>query len=95
MGKLEDFGIPSSYPGRNLGAIAQESQIDRGPNAGGLHVGEWYYPPGAGRWSVFRGLMTSSMVKAVLQMYIQVPAHLSGFLLRLPCGLTLFHHLIP
>ena len=30
-----------------------------------VDIGRWYYPTGASRWSVFRGLMTSAMVVAL------------------------------
>lgn len=62
---LQDFSLPSNYPGRNLGAIAIQAQIDPQPNPD-LDPFNWYYPYGASRWSVFRGLATSSMAKAML-----------------------------
>lgn len=63
---LSDFVLPSSYPGRNLGAIAMQGQVGPDPESDTLRVGDWYYPVGATRWSVFRGLATSSMLKAML-----------------------------
>src|SRR5689334_2481248 len=60
--RLCDVSLPSSYPGRNLGAIANLWSYD----ARNLKIGEYYYPTNARRWSMFRGLATSSMVKAML-----------------------------
>ncbi len=65
MRYLQDFQEPGDdYPGRNLGAIALRSPSSNSPGTD-LRIYDWYYPPTASRWSVFRGLMTSSMVKAV------------------------------
>lgn len=62
---LQDFSPPTFYPGRNVSALARLDQPSLTPNAT-IRVGEWFYPTGASRWSVFRGLATSSMVKAML-----------------------------
>ena len=62
---LNDFKSPSTYPGRNLGAVAYQEQIGPNPNST-LKLGEWYYPTGASRWSVFRALATSSQAKEML-----------------------------
>jgi hypothetical protein len=62
---LNDFKSPSRYPGRNLGAIAFQDEIGPQPSSG-IRIGEWYYPVGAARWSVFRGLATSTMAKQML-----------------------------
>lgn len=62
---LQDFSLPSSYPGRNLGAIAYRDPIGPNPSPQ-IKIGDFYYPPTACRWSVFRGLATSSQVKAML-----------------------------
>ncbi len=65
MRYLQDFQEPGDdYPGRNLGAIALRSPSSNSPGTD-LRIYDWYYPPTASRWSVFRGLMTSSMVKTV------------------------------
>lgn len=64
---LHDFKTPSPYPGRNLGGIAFQDKIGPEPSPV-VRIGDWYYPNGASRWSVFRGLMTSSMVKEVLKL---------------------------
>lgn len=64
---LQDYVLPSNYPGRNLGAIARQWQIGPSPMPTEISVGEWFYPNGASRWGIFRGLATSKMVKAMLE----------------------------
>jgi len=61
---LSDFNPPSIYPGKNLAGLGVVEH--RNPNANDLRVGDYYYPFGATRWSVFRGLATSHMVKDML-----------------------------
>ncbi len=61
---LQDFAACSPYPGRNLGAIAHP-WIGLAPHPT-VKIGEWYYPHGASRWSVFRGLATSVQVQNML-----------------------------
>lgn len=66
--KLEyivDFQLPSPHPGRNLGAIARHSETRTHPGENPT-IGEFYYPTTASRWSVFRGLATSSQIKKML-----------------------------
>ena len=62
---LRDFALPDNYPGKNLAGIAHPSDLGPMPNAS-LRIGDWYYPTGVRRWGVFRGLATSSQVKAML-----------------------------
>lgn len=62
---LHDFTPPATYPGRKLGALAKQWQEICQPSPA-VRVGDWFYPNGACRWSVFRGLATSSMVAAML-----------------------------
>lgn len=62
---LSDFAPIGDYKGRNLGSIAYLQNRNPTPKPS-LPVGAWFYPSGACRWSVFRGLATSSMVKAML-----------------------------
>ncbi len=63
---LQDFSLPSEYQGRNIGALATQSQRGQDPNPGQLRLFDFYYPPTACRWGVFRGLATSSQMKAML-----------------------------
>ncbi len=61
---LQDFYLPSYRQG-------SESDLpmpyDSYPvPSSDLKVGDWYYPNNASRWSVFRGLMTSTMYKTAL-----------------------------
>ncbi len=63
--QLRDFGPPFLFLGRNLSALAQETGTNPTPTPD-VRVGEWFYPTGAVRWSVFRGLATSAQVKAML-----------------------------
>lgn len=63
---LQDFYVPTYYHNRNLGAVARPSHF--GPQPGPtVQIGDFYYPTGATRWSVYRGLATSSMVAALLK----------------------------
>jgi len=62
---LADFAPPSQYPGRNLAAVARAYDVGPYPNAT-VRIGDYYYPTGAARWGVFRGLATSSMVKEMV-----------------------------
>lgn len=66
FGYLTDYVLPPNYPGKNLGALAFQWQIGPDPEANQIKIGDWYYPNTASRWSVFRGLATSSQVKAML-----------------------------
>jgi hypothetical protein len=61
-----DYELPPDYPGRNLGALALPPRSGPQPSPWPAKVNTWYYPTGACRWSVFRGLATSSQVKAIL-----------------------------
>lgn len=62
---LQDFGMTPTMPGRNLASIAYLTQL--GPQPGpDVRIGDWYYPNTACRWGVFRGLATSSQMKAML-----------------------------
>ena len=61
---LTDF-VPPLVPKRSLSTVArQPDDTLLSPKIG---IGEWFYPTGAARWSVFRGLATSSMVKEMLK----------------------------
>ena len=62
---LQDFALPGEFPGRNLNALARQFQATTLPSPD-VHLYDWYYPTGASRWSVFRGLATSSMAQAML-----------------------------
>ena len=62
---LEDFEQQGPYPGRNLGAAALPWKSATRPNPH-VKIGDWYWPTGASRFSVFRGLATSSQMKAML-----------------------------
>lgn len=64
---LQEFGLQSEYPGRNIGALAREERTISQPLSNNLRIGDWYYPPTASRWSVFRGLATSTQVAQMLQ----------------------------
>ena len=62
---LQDFSLPDVHPGRSLSAIARR-ELAYGYPSPQIHIGDWYYPTTVSRWSVFRGLMTSSQIRAVL-----------------------------
>ena len=64
--RLSDFVSSEGYAGRKIGPLEVVGQKLRNPSSL-TKIGEWYYPVGASRWSVFRGLMTSRMVKEVLR----------------------------
>ena len=59
---LKDFSIPATWQGRNLGGLAHSNIPQQSP-CPQLHVNDWWYPHGAQRFSVFRGLTLSNMVK--------------------------------
>lgn len=63
---LNDITLPAPYAGRNLGALASPFKYGPDPEMDQVRVGEWYYPNTATRWSIFRGLATSAMVKAMV-----------------------------
>lgn len=63
---LQDVGGPGPYPGRNLGAIAHSWEDERFPGPE-VRIGDWYYPAGAQRFSVFRMLATSLQYAAMLR----------------------------
>jgi hypothetical protein len=63
---FQDVIAEDSRPGAPLDTLATRAPAyERNPSD--IHIGDWFYPTGALRWSTFRGLMTSSQVKAVLQ----------------------------
>lgn len=62
----QEFELPSDYPGRMTGALARREHVGPMPTCQ-VRVGDYYYPTTASRWSVFRGLMTSTQVKDVLR----------------------------
>lgn len=64
LGDLKDFAIPNVYP--NLGGLANPNPRSENPNPT-IKIGQWYYPTQASRWSVFRGLATSSQAAAMLE----------------------------
>jgi len=61
---LQDFSLPPIYPGKNLGAAAFQIQLGPFPDRT-IKIGDFYYPNNAMRWSVFRGLATTSQVTAM------------------------------
>ncbi len=62
---LDDFGPQVEELGHNLNALAVQQYSNKFPNPQ-VKIGDWYYPSGATRWSVFRGLATSSQVSAMM-----------------------------
>jgi hypothetical protein len=63
---LDDYYEVASFPGRNLAGIARQT-VDEYKLNPEIKIGEFFYPNGASRWSVFRGLMTSSQVRALIR----------------------------
>lgn len=63
--QLKDYAPQEAFPGRSLSSIARALPSNNRP-VPSLKIGQWYYPYGAGRWSVFRGLATSQQAKAML-----------------------------
>lgn len=61
---LKDFGFSKSFLGRNISSVARNPE-DECPDPS-IKINDFYYPNTASRWSVFRGLATSSQVKAML-----------------------------
>lgn len=62
---LNDFSAPAEFLGRNLSTFTSLDHIKPLPDPS-IPIGCWYYPTGARRWSVFRGLATSTQVKDML-----------------------------
>ncbi len=60
---FNDQCYPSAFPGRNLGNIAYKSEQELPVK---IRIGDWYYPNSASKWSIFRGLADSYMVKTML-----------------------------
>lgn len=56
----------STYYGRKLGSIASQYNDFNFP-ACQIRIGDWYYPVGLSRWSVFRGLATSTQVSKMIE----------------------------
>jgi len=67
MEYLQDFVPNPEFAGRNLSALSQPQKSSPFPEPS-VRVGDWYYPSCASRWSVFRGLATSSQAKAMLEL---------------------------
>ncbi len=63
---LQDIAPRCGYPGKALGNIANYWNEDSFPSAE-VRIGDWYYPNGAARFSVFRGLASSNMAKSMLE----------------------------
>ena len=61
---LQEFTPTPSFPGNNLSAIAYPYYQNQFTD---IRIGDWYYPTGATRWSIFRGLATSNQVKEMLK----------------------------
>lgn len=61
----KEWAYPATFLGRNQTSLALPTSpgSDFCPD---VRVGEWYYPFGASRWSVFRGLATSEQVRLML-----------------------------
>ena len=62
---LQDLS-PGPPPSRTMTGLAAPARLPQDPRATQVKVGDWYYPNTAQRFSVFRGLATSRMVKAML-----------------------------
>ncbi len=63
--QMNEMVMPTGALGGELGPIGVKKSLGA-DDTSNIKIGEWFYPTTASRWSVFRGLMTSSMVKAVL-----------------------------
>lgn len=63
---LADCVPPSTFPGKGLSQIARQKEASPHPTEQ-VQIGEYYYPTGASRWSIFRGLATTTMVKEMMK----------------------------
>lgn len=61
---MQDFSY-DNVANPNINLVAQRRDFRKFPNPD-IKIGHWYYPVCASRWSVFRGLATSSQVKQML-----------------------------
>ncbi len=60
---IRDISSPSNFMGHNLDAIAIKApKITPFP----FQLNTWFYPTTCSRWSIFRGLVTSAMLKEML-----------------------------
>lgn len=66
FGYIQDQAYPFPTRDKKTADLAKRWPINQWHNPP-LKVGTYFYPHGLSRWSIFRGLMTSSMVQAVLQ----------------------------
>ncbi len=62
---LNDLAPPGQSPSRNLETLAIKSPSGK-TSRPDIKIGDWYYPTGASRWSIFRGLATGRQVSAML-----------------------------
>ncbi len=81
--QLNDLSPATTYPGKNLGALAWKDNFDCPAKT---RIGEWYYPTGASRFSVFRGLATSTMVKQIQEESSGGPTPLTFTMKAVPQG---------
>lgn len=61
---IQDKAPLPNFISRNMAGLARRWPVDVKPQE--IRIGEWFYPSTATRWSVFRGLATSAMAKAML-----------------------------
>lgn len=64
---LQDFSPVSTAPPKNLAGIAFSTGGGEAWPHPGLRINDYYYPTGASRWSVFRGLVTTTLMQEMLR----------------------------
>lgn len=63
---LHDISATATPGAHTLDALPLPVRDDYNPHIEAVRIGDWYYPNTMSRFSVFRGLATSKMVKAML-----------------------------
>lgn len=62
---LQDVASPPHFLNKAMANVSRKTPYNPSPPCE-VRIGDWYYPVGASRWGMFRGLATSSQVKEIL-----------------------------
>jgi hypothetical protein len=82
---LKDFGFSKSFLGRSISSVARNPEDEAVDTS--IKINDFYYPNTISRWSVFRGLATSTQTKAMLKI-CEIPTNkFSTFIMKcIPTG---------
>lgn len=62
---INDLQTPPQFGGFNVDMLAASSRTSQDPRIDEVRIGDFYYPPTASRYAIFRGLASSSIVAAM------------------------------